>query len=112
MVVDTGANRSILTPAFASRADVAYDAGGPMRFRGIGGIGIGEAVHMKTFELAGIGVNDSIVDVSGADLGTEDVDGTIGTDISHAFELYFDYRSATLYVRRSHRSMPAIPAGS
>ncbi len=113
MVVDTGANRSILTPAFASRADVAYDAGtGPLRFRGIGGIGIGEAVHVKTFELAGIGVSDSIVDVSDADLGTEDVDGTIGTDISHAFELFFDYRSATLYVRRSHRSMSAIIPGS
>ncbi len=110
MIVDTGANRSILTTAFASRADVAYDPGfGTTRFRGVGGIGIGEAVHVKTFELGGIGLGDSVVDVSSADLGTEDVDGTIGTDVSHAFELFFDYRSATLYVRRSHRSISAAP---
>ncbi len=113
MVVDTGANRSILTTSFAARADVAYDpASGTTRFRGMGGIGTGEAVHVKTIELGGIGVTDSVVDVSSADLGTEDVDGTIGTDVSHAFELFFDYRSATLYVRRSHRSISAINFGS
>ncbi len=109
MVIDTGANRSILTTAFASRADVAYDASsGVMRFRSVGGIGVGEAVNVKTFELGGVGVTDATVDVSSADLGTEDVDGTIGTDISHAFDLFFDYRSATMYVRRTRRSISAV----
>jgi hypothetical protein len=102
MVLDTGANRSILSTAFASRADVAYEPStGPVRFRGMGGIATGEAVDVKTFELAGIGIADTVVDVSSADLGTEDVDGAIGTDIAHAFELFFDERSAMLYVRRS-----------
>jgi hypothetical protein len=59
-----------------------------------------------------VAVNDAVVDVSAADLGTEDVDATIGTDIAQAFDLYFDYRSATLYVRRAHRSISAIIPGS
>jgi predicted aspartyl protease len=113
MVIDTGANRSILTTAFAARAEIAGDgSGGVMRFRGVGGVGVGEAVDVKTFDVGGVGVNDAVVDVSGADLGTEDVDATIGTDIAQAFDLYFDYRSATLYVRRAHRSISAIIPGS
>ena len=103
MVVDTGANRSIFTKSFASRADVALDASSSVaRFRSVGGTGIAEAVHFRTFELAGVGVSDPVVDVSAADFGTEDVDGTVGTDILRAYELFFDYRSAQVHVRRSH----------
>ena len=107
MVVDTGANRSIFTTAFATRADVALEGTSVARFRSVGGIGIGAAVHVKTFELAGIGVTDPIVDVSSADLGSEDVDGTVGTDLLRTYELFFDYRSALLHVRRSHRAVSA-----
>jgi len=108
MVIDTGANRSILTTAFAARAAVASDsAGGVTRFRGVGGVGVGEAVSVKQFDLGGIVVPDVVVDVSSADLGTEDVDATIGTDVSSAYDLYFDERSAMLYVRRAHRSISA-----
>jgi hypothetical protein len=108
MVIDTGANRSILTTAFAARAAVASDsAGGVTRFRGVGGVGVGEAVSVKQFDLGGIVVPDVVVDVSSADLGTEDVDATIGTDLSAAYDLYFDERSAMLYARRAHRSLSA-----
>jgi hypothetical protein len=109
LVLDTGANRSIFTTAFAARADVALDASaGVAHFRGVGGTGIGEAVHVKTFDLAGLGIGDPVVDVSDADLGSEGIDGTIGTDILHDYELYFDYRSAQVYVRRSRR--PSAPS--
>lgn len=105
MVLDTGANRSILTTGFADRADVVTDAAaGITRFRGVGGVGVGEAVNVKMFDLGGLTVPDIVVDVSSADLGTEDIDATIGTDVSQAFELYFDYRSATVYVRRAHHA--------
>jgi hypothetical protein len=105
MVLDTGANRSILTTGFADRADVVTDAAaGITRFRGVGGVGVGEAVNVKMFDLGGLTVPDIVVDVSSADLGTEDIDATIGTDVSQAFELYFDYRSATVYVRRVHHA--------
>jgi hypothetical protein len=112
MVIDTGANRSILTTAFAGRADVSTDAGGITHFRGVGGIGAAEAVNIRSFDLGGVGVNDAVVDVSSADLGTEDIDATIGTDITQSFDLYFDYRSAVLYVRHAHRSISAIVPGS
>ena len=46
----------------------------------------------------------SVIDVSNANLGAEDVDGTAGTDLLHAYDLFFDYRSAALYVRRSKKT--------
>jgi len=112
MVLDTGANRSILKTAFAARADIESDGGAVMRFRGVGGVGVGEAVTVKSFDLGGVSVNDVAVDVSSADLGTEDVDATIGTDVAEAFDLFFDYRSGMVYVRRSHRSISAIVPAS
>jgi hypothetical protein len=113
MVIDTGANRSIVTTAFASRAGLVREGSlGVVHFRGVGGLGSGEAVAISSFDLGGIDAGDAVVDVSSADLGTEDVDATIGTDISHALDLYFDERSQVLYVRRSHRSISAIIPGS
>jgi hypothetical protein len=107
MVADTGANRSIISTAFATRADAAPDPGASVaRFRSVGGTATAEAVHLKSFDLGGIAVADPVVDVSGADLGYEDVDGTAGTDLLHAYDLFFDYRSAQLYVRRTRRPPP------
>jgi hypothetical protein len=105
VVLDTGANRSLFTPAFASRADVAMDPASPVaQFRGMGGTGTAETVRLKSFDIAALPLQEPIVDVSSANLGTEDVDGTAGTDLLHAYDLFFDYRSAALYVRRSRRS--------
>ena len=101
VVLDTGANRSVFTTAFAGRADVATEGAGNTRFRAMGGTGTAAAVHIKQFELAGIEQIDPLVDVTSADFGTEDVDGTAGTDLMHPYELYFDYRANALYVRRS-----------
>ncbi len=113
MVLDTGANRSILTTGFADRADVMTDGAGSItRFRGVGGVGVGEAVNVKAFDFGGLTVADVVVDVSSADLGIEDVDATIGTDVLAAFDLYFDDRSANVYVRRAHRSIGAVVPGS
>jgi hypothetical protein len=103
-VADTGANRSIISMEFATRADVAPDPGASVaRFRSVGGTATAEAVHLKSFDLGGIAVLDPVVDVSDADLGYEDIDGTAGTDLLHAYDLFFDYRSALLYVRRARR---------
>jgi len=67
----------------------------------MGGTATAEAVRLKEFELAGLAQADPVVDVSGADFSVEDVDGTAGTDLLRPYELYFDYRANTLYVRRS-----------
>lgn len=104
-VLDTGANRSVFTAAFAQRPDFGGDpVGASARFRAIGGTGNAEAVHIKQFEIGGFGLADPIVDISSADLGAEDIDGTAGSDVLHAFDLYFDYRAAAVYVRRTHKA--------
>jgi hypothetical protein len=104
VVIDTGANRSVFTTAFAARADFLADTGGISRFRGIGGTATAESAHIKQFELGGQSVADPVVDVSSADLGAEDVDGTVGTDILRSYDLYFDYHAGILYTRRIRRA--------
>ena len=104
VVLDTGANRSLFTPAFASRADVAIDpSAATAQFRGMGGTGTAATVRLRSFDIAALQVLDPVVDVSNANLGAEDVDGTAGTDLLHAYDLFFDYRSSAVYVRRSKR---------
>ena len=101
VVIDTGANRSVFTTAFAGRADVTTEGAGNTRFRAMGGVGTAAVVRIKQFELAGIDQTDQLVDVTSADFASEDVDGTVGTDLLHPCELYFDYRANTLYVRHT-----------
>lgn len=110
VVLDTGANRSLFTPSFVSRADVLVDpAGAVAQFRGVGGMGTASTVRLKSFDIAALAVTEPIVDVSNANLGAEDVDGTAGTDLLHAYDLFFDYRSNALYVRRSMRGAASPP---
>ncbi len=105
VVLDTGANRSVFTPPFASRADAPIDPSAPQaQFRGLGGTGTATTVRLKTFDIAALPLQDSIVDVSSANLGTEDIDGTAGTDLLHAYDLFFDFRSGALYVKRSRKT--------
>lgn len=104
IVLDTGANRSVFTAPFAARADVQFDPSAPAsQFRGLGGMATAEAVRLKSFDIAALPLLDPVVDVSNANLGAEDIDGTAGTDLLHAYDLFFDYRSGVLYVRRSRK---------
>jgi hypothetical protein len=104
MIADTGANRTILTPAFATRADANADPSAVTRVRSVGGTATTEAIHLRSFDLGGVTIADPVLDVSTADLGFEGVDGTLGTDVLRAYDLFFDYRSAQMYLRRTHRS--------
>ncbi|HEV8021462.1 MAG TPA: aspartyl protease family protein [Candidatus Lustribacter sp.] len=105
VVLDTGANRSVFTPPFASRADIAFDPSTAVaQFRGLGGMGTATTVRLKSFDIAALPLLDPVVDVSNANLGAEDIDGTAGTDLLHAYDLFFDYRNAALYVRRSKKA--------
>jgi hypothetical protein len=105
IVLDTGANRSVFAPTFVSRFDSPLDPSTPLaQFRGLGGTGTAATVHLKSFDIAALPLGDVVVDVSGADMGAEDIDGTAGTDLLHAYDMFFNYRTQTLYVRRSKRS--------
>ncbi len=106
VILDTGANRSVLAAAFADRlepADVRSESGSG-RLSGIGGSGVAETVRITNLELAGVTLPDALVDISAADLGFEDIDGLIGTDLLRDYDLYFDYRNDAVYARHLGRA--------
>jgi hypothetical protein len=74
-----------------------------MRVRGMGGFANAESARIPTFELGGIATREATADVSNADLGTEDIDGVIGSDLMRSYDLWFDYRTNAVYLRRSKR---------
>jgi hypothetical protein len=74
-----------------------------MHVRGIGGVANAESARIPALELGGLWARDVVADVSNADLGTDDVDGVLGTDLLRAYELWFDYRTAAVYVRKAKR---------
>lgn len=101
-VLDTGANRSVFQTSFADHAEFGAERSATvLRVRGMGGFANAETTRVPLLEFAGIGTRDATVDVTGADLGSEDVDGIIGTDLLHTYELWFDYHANAVYVRRA-----------
>ncbi len=107
VILDTGANRSVLGSTFAERLDFTGEraARGSGRFRGVGGSGSAETIRLKDLDFGGFTNADPLVDISAADFGFEDIDGLIGTDLMRDYDLYFDYRANTVYAR--HNSHPA-----
>ena len=104
VVLDTGANRSVFETAFAERAEFApTHVTSTMRVRGIGGVANAESARISALELGGLWERDVVADVSSADLGTDDVDGVLGSDLLRGYELWFDYRTAAVYVRKAKR---------
>jgi len=104
VVLDTGANRSVFETSFAERGDFAPDpVAGMTRVHGVGGVASAESARIPVFELGGIVTRQPVVDVSNIDLGTDDVDATIGSDLLRAYDLWFDYRTSNIYLRRARR---------
>ncbi len=112
VVLDTGANRTLFESAFADRADFSPDRVASIQhFRGMGGYASAETTRVPALELGNIWTRDATVDVSSADLGSEDVDGVIGSDLLRTYELWFDYRTNAVYVRRTQPPSPAPKPG-
>jgi hypothetical protein len=74
-----------------------------MHVRGMGGYANAEPTRLPIFELGGISTRGATADVANADLGTEDVDGIIGTDLLKTYDLWFDYRASVVHLRRAKR---------
>jgi predicted aspartyl protease len=104
VVLDTGANRTVFEAAFAERGDFSPERfATTMHVRGMGGFANAEPTRVPTFELGGIYTRQATADVSSADLGTEDIDGIIGTDLLRSYDLWFDYRLNAVFLRRAKR---------
>jgi hypothetical protein len=104
VVLDTGANQTIFESAFADRGEFAPDrVAASTRVRGVGGNATAEAARIPGLEIGGLWLRDVTSDVSNVDFGVDDVDGTIGTDLLRSYELWFDYRTNAIYLRRARR---------
>jgi predicted aspartyl protease len=104
VVLDTGANRTVFETAFAERGDFnPQRVASTMHVRGMGGFASAEPARLPAFEIGGIWTRGAMADVANADLGTEDVDGVVGTDFLRTYEMWFDYRANAVYVRRAKR---------
>jgi predicted aspartyl protease len=104
VVLDTGANRTVFETAFAERGDFPPErVASTMHVRGMGGYTNAEPTRLPLFELGGISTRGATADVANADLGTEDVDGIIGTDLLKTYDLWFDYRANAVHLRRAKR---------
>ncbi len=103
MVLDTGANRTLLALDFANRADLGDRSTNVAHFRGVGGLASGETARVAALAIGTLDAGSVNVDISSADFGTEDIDGFIGTDVLHDFETWFNYRNNVVYLRRKPR---------
>jgi Aspartyl protease len=101
VVIDTGSNRSVFESAFADRADLALASTVTLqRLRGIGGYTDASTARISVLDVGGLQTRDATVEVVNADLGAEDLDGIVGTDLLRPYEIWLDYPSSTLYLRR------------
>lgn len=104
VVLDTGANRTVFETSYAERGDfLAERVASTMHVRGMGGYTTAEPTRVPSFEIGGIWVRGVTADVANADLGTEDIDGIVGTDLLRTYELWFDYRANVVHARRAKR---------
>jgi predicted aspartyl protease len=101
VVLDTGANRTLLFAPFCERTALVYDRlATTVRYRAVGGLGSGMLARFRSIAVAGIAIPNPTVEVASDDLGTEDTDGIIGTDVMRSLDVTFDFRNAAAYVRR------------
>jgi hypothetical protein len=88
LIVDTGADRTLISPAAMARA--GYDPGGgaPVQIRGVTGDAAATLVRVPRLDVAGTPVGPVSVVVH--TLATEGVDGLLGRDVLDAFTVTVD----------------------
>ena len=88
LLVDTGADRTIISLAAAGRAGLAGAPGTPVQLSGVGGRVAGVEVTVATLDLAGSRIGNFRVIVH--DAGVANADGLLGRDVLDAFTLTVD----------------------
>lgn len=87
LVLDTGADRTVISPAALSRAGIDMTAGTPFRISGVTGSSSASLVNVPRLDIAGAQVGPIGV-VAFAVPG--EFDGLLGRDILDAFTVTFD----------------------
>ena len=88
LVVDTGADRTLISPAAMARAGFDPSVGTPVRIRGVTGDAPATLVRIPRLDLAGTQVGPVAVIVH--TLSADDVDGLLGRDVLDAFTVTVD----------------------
>jgi hypothetical protein len=88
LIVDTGADRTLISPAAMARAGLDPSAGTPVQIRGVTGEAPATLVSIPHLDLAGTRVGPVAVIVHA--LAADGVDGLLGRDVLDAFTVTVD----------------------
>lgn len=99
LMVDTGADRTVISPAAAARTGLAVDAERPVRILGVAGSAMANEMVVTHMDVAGARVGPLRVIV--LDTPADSLDGLLGRDVLDFFTLTVDSRAgrATLTPR-------------
>jgi predicted aspartyl protease len=88
LMVDTGADRTLVSPAALERAGVAVASGRTVSIIGVGGSAQAREVTVASLEVAGAGLGP--LTVLAHEVGVGGVDGLLGRDVLDRFTLAID----------------------
>jgi hypothetical protein len=88
LLLDTGADRTVIAPAALARAGLDSAAGTPMRITGVTGSAAATLIAVPRIDVAGAQVGPLMV-IAHAIPG-ESIDGLLGRDVLDAFTVTFD----------------------
>ncbi len=88
LVLDTGADRTLISPAAMARAGFAVTGGTPVHIRGVTGDAVAALVSVPRLDVAGTQLGPVAVVVHA--LPGQSVDGLLGRDVLDAFTLTVD----------------------
>jgi hypothetical protein len=88
LMVDTGADRTVISPAAAARTGLGVDGGPPVRIVGVTGTAMASELVVPRLEVAGARVGPLRVIV--IDTPADSLDGLLGRDVLDYFTLTVD----------------------
>ena len=88
LVLDTGADRTLISPAAMARAGIDVSTGTPILVRGVTGEALASLVSVPRLDLAGTRVGPVVVVVH--TIMGQTTDGLLGRDVLDAFTLTMD----------------------
>jgi predicted aspartyl protease len=103
-VLDTGANRTVLTPKLAAALGLAVTADGTTTMNGVTGSAV-----VPTAEVARVAAGDIVLTAQQlpvADALARDIDGVLGVDALVGKRVTVDFRSGRIEIRNARRQRP------
>jgi predicted aspartyl protease len=88
LMLDTGADRTLISPAAMARAGIDVSGGTPVQVRGVTGEAMASLVSVPRLDLAGTRVGPVVVVVH--TIAGQTTDGLLGRDVLDAFTLTMD----------------------